>query len=112
MTSPSLPSHTTAAFYLQAAISFGVSLVAVGTGIAYLPVDSWVRAFLAVGTAAIVAYTVVFLALVSVLVLAARYIATRPPIARVLERWEHILFPLVLIVLGAVILIEGGAFGL
>lgn len=50
MTSPSLPSHTTAAFYLQAAISFGVSLVAVGTGIAYLPVDSWVRAFLAVGT--------------------------------------------------------------
>ncbi|GAA2027270.1 cadmium resistance transporter [Terrabacter terrae] len=72
----------------------------------------YVPVFLAVGTTAIVAYTVVFLALISVLVLAARYIATRPPIARVLERWEHILFPLVLILLGAVILIEGGTFGL
>ena len=34
------------------------------------------------------------------------------PIAEVLERWEHILFPLVLIGLGVVILLEGGAFGL
>ncbi|HEU0100765.1 MAG TPA: YiaA/YiaB family inner membrane protein [Mycobacteriales bacterium] len=50
MTSTALPSHTTAAFYLQAAVSFGVAVVAVGTGIAYLPVDSWVRAFLAIGT--------------------------------------------------------------
>ena len=47
-----------------------------------------------------------------VLVLAAKFVATRKPIAEVLERWEHILFPLVLIVLGLVILIEGGAFGL
>lgn len=45
-----LPSRTTAAFYLQATVSFGVSLVAVCTGIAYLPVDGWVRAFLAVAT--------------------------------------------------------------
>lgn len=43
-------SRTTAAFYLQAAIAFGTAVVAVGTGIAYLPVDPWVRAFLAVGT--------------------------------------------------------------
>ena len=50
MTSTPLPSHTTAAFYLQAAISFGVSAVAVGLGITYLPVDRWTRAFLAVGT--------------------------------------------------------------
>lgn len=53
-----------------------------------------------------------FLALVAVLVLAAKFVATRKPIAEVLERWEHILFPLVLIVLGLVILIEDGAFGL
>lgn len=33
-------------------------------------------------------------------------------IARALERWEHILFPIVLIGLGLVILVEGGAFGL
>ena len=34
------------------------------------------------------------------------------PIAEVLERWEHILFPIVLIGLGIVILVSGGAFGL
>lgn len=72
----------------------------------------YVPVFLAVGTGALVAYCVVFLALVVVLVLAAKIVATRKPIAEVLERWEHILFPLVLIALGLVILIEGGAFGL
>jgi len=50
MTSTSIPTSSTAAFYLQAAVSFGVALVAVGTGIAYLPVDAWVRGFLAIGT--------------------------------------------------------------
>ncbi len=39
---------TTAAFYAQAAISFGLALVAVILGIAYLPADPWVRAFLCV----------------------------------------------------------------
>ncbi|GGD10467.1 cadmium resistance transporter [Nocardioides daphniae] len=72
----------------------------------------YVPVFLAVGTGALVAYCVVFLTLVLVLVLTAKFVATRKPIAEVLERWEHILFPLVLIVLGLVILIEGGAFGL
>ncbi len=72
----------------------------------------YVPVFLTVGTAAVVAYCVVFLALVLVLVLAAKFVATRKPIAEVLERWEHVLFPLVLILLGLVILIEGGAFGL
>ena len=72
----------------------------------------YVPVFLTVGTGALVAYCVVFMALVVVLVLTAKFIATRKPIAQVLERWEHILFPLVLIVLGLVILIEGGAFGL
>ncbi|UUW88616.1 cadmium resistance transporter [Pimelobacter simplex] len=68
--------------------------------------------FLAVGTGALVAYCAVFLALVVGLVLAAKFVTTREPIAEALERWEHILFPLVLIVLGLVILNEGGAFGL
>lgn len=72
----------------------------------------YVPVFLAVGTGALVAFCVVFLALVVVLVLAAKFVATRKPIAEVLERWEHILFPLVLIALGLVILIEGDAFGL
>ena len=40
---------TTAAFHMQAMISFGVSLAAVVVGVVYLPVDGWVRAFLAIG---------------------------------------------------------------
>ncbi|HEX4659499.1 MAG TPA: YiaA/YiaB family inner membrane protein [Streptosporangiaceae bacterium] len=47
-TTPLRP-HTTTAFYVQAAISFAASLVAVGIGIAYLSVSPWVRAFLTVG---------------------------------------------------------------
>jgi hypothetical protein len=39
----------TAAFFAQAVISFGLSLAAVAVGIAYLPVNGWVRAFLALG---------------------------------------------------------------
>jgi cadmium resistance protein CadD (predicted permease) len=72
----------------------------------------YVPVFATVGTAGIVAYSIVFLALVAVLVAAARFVATRKPIAEVLERWEHILFPIVLIGLGIAILVEGGAFGL
>lgn len=51
------------------------------------------------------------LALVAVLVALAKFVATRL-IAEVLERWEHILFPIVLIGLGIVILVSGGAFDL
>jgi hypothetical protein len=48
MTTP-VPSKTTTAFYLQSAISFGVSLTGVGLGIIYLPVGLWIRAFLGLG---------------------------------------------------------------
>lgn len=72
----------------------------------------YVPVFATASTTAVIAYCLVFLALVGLLVLAARYVATRRPIAEILERWEHILFPLVLIGLGIVILLEGGAFGL
>lgn len=72
----------------------------------------YVPVFATASTTAVIAYCAVFLALVGLLVLTARYVATRRPIAEVLERWEHILFPLVLIGLGVVILLEGGAFGL
>ena len=68
--------------------------------------------FLRVEPLAVVAYCVIFLALVAALVALARFVATRPPIAEVLERFEHILFPIVLIGLGIVILVSGGAFGL
>ena len=72
----------------------------------------YVPVFATASTTAIIAYCLVFLALVGLLVLAAKYVATRRPIAEILERWDHILFPLVLIGLGIVILLEGGAFGL
>ena len=68
--------------------------------------------FLSVEPLAVVAYCVIFLVLVAVLVALAKFVATRPPIAEVLERFEHILFPIVLIGLGIVILVSGGAFGL
>ena len=72
----------------------------------------YVPVFLSVDPGAVVAYCVVFLALVAVLVGLAKFVATRRPIAEVLERWEHILFPIVLIGVGVFILISGGAFGL
>ena len=72
----------------------------------------YVPVFATVGTGAILAYSIVFLLLVGVLVITAKFLTTRKVIAEILERWEHILFPLVLIVLGIVILVSGGAFGL
>lgn len=72
----------------------------------------YVPVFLNVAPATVVTYCIVFLVLVAVLVMLAKLIATRPPIAEILERWEHVLFPIVLIVLGIFILISGGAFGL
>ncbi|MGG5754022.1 cadmium resistance transporter [Zafaria sp. Z1313] len=72
----------------------------------------YVPVFLSVGPGAVVAYCIVFLVLVGALVGLAKFVATRRPIAEVLERWEHILFPIVLISLGIFILVSGGAFGL
>jgi hypothetical protein len=48
-TTPTLSTPTTTAFFAQSAISFGIASLAVGTGIAYLPVDRWTRGFLAIG---------------------------------------------------------------
>lgn len=72
----------------------------------------YVPVFVSVSWSTILAYCIVFLLLVAVLVFVARWITSRKPIAEALERWEHILFPAVLIGLGVVILISGGAFGL
>lgn len=45
-----LPTKTTNAFFVQAAISFGVALITMILAVCYLPVDPWIRAFLALGT--------------------------------------------------------------
>jgi cadmium resistance protein CadD (predicted permease) len=69
----------------------------------YMPV------FAIVGDAGLVLYVVTFLALVGVWCAAALLLATRPRTAHVLARWGHVLLPVVLIALGLIILIEGGA---
>lgn len=48
MTATAQPKPSSA-FFLQAGLSFAVALVGVATGVAYLPVDGWMRAFLALG---------------------------------------------------------------
>ncbi|MFJ8802854.1 cadmium resistance transporter [Streptomyces sp. NPDC102487] len=72
----------------------------------------YVPVFATAGIRGMTVYAVVFLALVAVWCFAGRYFATRPVIAKALARWGHILLPLVLIAIGLLILIEGGAFGL
>lgn len=92
---------------VSALIVAGVTFANGGDNIGvYVPV------FLNVDTATVIIYCVAFLILVAGLVLLAKFVATRPPIAEVLERWEHVLFPIVLIGLGIFILVSGGAFGL
>lgn len=46
---PTAPLRNTTAFFAQAGISFAVAALAVGIGITYLPVDRWIRGFLAIG---------------------------------------------------------------
>ena len=71
----------------------------------------YVPAIVTAGNARLALYASVFLTLVAVLSAAGKFLATRATVARVLSRWGHILLPVVLIVLGVVILVEGGAFG-
>lgn len=53
----SAPPRQTAAFYLQAGISFAVALGAVLIGIAYLPADGWTRGFMVLGVLYLVTST-------------------------------------------------------
>jgi cadmium resistance protein CadD (predicted permease) len=64
------------------------------------------------GARGIVAYGAVFLALTGVWCVAGRLLATRRPVARALARHGRLVLPVVLIALGVVILVQGGAFGL
>ncbi|WP_413105481.1 cadmium resistance transporter [Streptomyces sp. Inha503] len=72
----------------------------------------YVPVFATAGVGGMSVYAAVFLVLVAVWCFAGRFFATRPVIAKALARWGHILLPLVLIAIGLLILIEGGAFGL
>ncbi|MCZ4511430.1 cadmium resistance transporter [Streptomyces sp. ActVer] len=72
----------------------------------------YVPVFATAGIGGMSVYAVVFLILVAVWCFAGRFFATRPVLAKVLARWGHILLPVVLVAIGLLILIEGGAFGL
>ncbi|QKG23697.1 cadmium resistance transporter [Actinomadura verrucosospora] len=72
----------------------------------------YVPVFATTGAGGMSVYAAVFLVLVGIWCAAGRYFATRPVIARALSRWGHVLLPVVLIGIGLLILIEGGAFGL
>lgn len=65
----------------------------------------------AVHPSVIPVYVTVFLIGVGLWCLLSLRIAEHPAVAAVLERWEHVVLPAVLIGLGLLILIEGGAFG-
>jgi cadmium resistance protein CadD (predicted permease) len=72
----------------------------------------YVPVFATAGVGGMTGYVAVFLVLVGVWLVAGRFLATRAAIAKALSRWGHILLPVVLIGLGLLILVEGGAFGL
>jgi cadmium resistance protein CadD (predicted permease) len=72
----------------------------------------YVPVFATAGTGGMTGYVIVFLILLAALIAAGRYFATRPVIAKALSRWGHILLPVVLIGIGLLILVDGGAFGL
>jgi cadmium resistance protein CadD (predicted permease) len=72
----------------------------------------YVPVFAVSGIGGMAVFVAVFLVGVAVWCAAGRFFATRPVIAKALSRWGHVLLPVVLIGIGALILIEGGAFGL
>jgi cadmium resistance protein CadD (predicted permease) len=72
----------------------------------------YVPVFTVAGAGGMTVYVIVFLIGVAVWCAAGWFLATRPVIAEALSRWGHIILPVVLIGIGLLILIEGGAFGL
>lgn len=72
----------------------------------YLPV------FATSSRSGLVTYAVVFLVMVAVWCAAGRFLATRRPVAATLARWGHVVLPVVLVGIGVLVLVEGGAFGL
>lgn len=72
----------------------------------------YVPVFTTAGTGGLVVFVAVFLVLVAVWCAVGRFLATRPVVARTLARWGHVVLPAVLITIGVLILVEGGAFGL
>jgi|SRR5882757_4168176 len=90
-------------FFQVAAITFANGGDNIGV---YVPV------FAAAGTGGMIGYVAVFLVGVAAWCALGWFLATRPLAAKALSRWGHLVLPVVLIGIGLVILIDGGAFGL
>ncbi|QFU91977.1 cadmium resistance transporter [Amycolatopsis sp. YIM 10] len=72
----------------------------------------YVPVFATAGAGGLIVFAVVFLVLVALWCLLGRFFAARRVVAGALARWGHVLLPVVLIGIGLLILVEGGAFGL
>lgn len=72
----------------------------------------YVPVFATAGIGGMAVYGVLFLLLLAVWCAAGYFITSRPVVAKALSRWGHIVLPVVLIGIGLLILVEGGAFGL
>lgn len=56
-------------------------------------------------------HVAVYLALVAVWCRVGHWLASRPPVARTIERWAHVVVPVVFVAIGVAILVEAGAVG-
>jgi cadmium resistance protein CadD (predicted permease) len=72
----------------------------------------YVPVFTVAGVGGMSIYVAVFVVGVALWCAEGWFLATLPLIAKALSRWGHIMLPIVLIGIGVVILVAGGAFGL
>jgi cadmium resistance protein CadD (predicted permease) len=72
----------------------------------------YVPAFAAVSVLVLAGTCGVFLLLVAVWCLAARYVGQHPAVAHVMQLWGHIVYPIALVAIGVTIMVTEGAFGL
>jgi cadmium resistance protein CadD (predicted permease) len=71
-----------------------------------------VPVFTTTNAASLATYAAAFLVMVGAWCALGLFSATRPMVARALSRSGHVLLPVVLIGIGLLILVQGGAFGL
>ncbi len=72
----------------------------------------YVPVFAVAGPTGMPAYVIVFLIGVGLWCALSQRIAAHPAVAKILERWEHVLLPVVFIGIGLAVLAKGGAFAL
>jgi cadmium resistance protein CadD (predicted permease) len=68
----------------------------------------YVPLFAVAGTGGMIGYSAVFLLGVAAWCAAGWFLASRPPVARVLSRWGPLLMPVVLVGIGLLVLAQGG----